>query len=262
MSKHGIEEYYDINCDAEDTRLTCKSLEYLMTRELLLRYIKDGCRVIDIGGGTGVYSILLCEKKCDVTLVDISQKELDKALQKSEHLGLNLKCVHNAALDIDSTNSEKYDALLCLGPLYHAQSENEISATIQNCIDLLKQGGVGFLSFISVYAKFNHFLSNISHYNEADLRVIKRSWEERSSSQAVLVFEYRNNLPVSFILPESIRVILEKFKVEILDIVSVDIMQNIGHLSFSDELFKLLYDLGSGYSLNSGEHIVVTFRKL
>lgn len=262
MRYQSIEEYYDMNCDTEDTRLTCKSLEYLMTRELLFKHIKEGCRVIDIGGGTGVYSIPICNKKCDVTLVDISKKELDKALQKAEHFGLKLKCVHKAALDIDSVNSEKYDALLCLGPLYHAQSENEISSTIQKCIDLLRQGGVGFLSFISVYAKFNHFISNISHYTETDLTTIKKSWEERSSSRAMLTFEYRNNLPVSFINPESIRAVLRNFKVEILDIVSVDILQNIGHLSFSDELFELLYDLGSGYFLNTGEHIVVTFRKL
>lgn len=57
-----IEKYYS-NYD-EDARLTSKSHlpEYILTMKYIEKYLTKGARIIEIGAGTGRYSIALAEK--------------------------------------------------------------------------------------------------------------------------------------------------------------------------------------------------------
>ncbi len=256
---NAVEEYYNNNCEKEDNRLSINSLEYLMTKELLCRHIKNGDKVLDLGGGTGVYAIPLCKKQCNVTLVDVAEKELEIARQKAATESLNLKCVHGDAKQY--SDDEKYDAILCLGPLYHCRSVSEIIQTIENSINLLKTSGVGFLSFISVYAKFNRFVHNIDRYYNEDFLKIKKFWDERSQITSTFFFESRYELPLNFVCPEKLYKYLSGFNITLLDVLSVDITPQVAPISFSQDLFELMYTLGSGYMINYGEHIVVSFRK-
>lgn len=254
-----VKKYYNRNCEKEESRLSSNSMEYLMTNELLDRYIKNGDRVLDLGGGTGIYAIPLCKKQCNVKIVDLAEKELEIASRKAAVEGVGLTCVRGDAKHYNDANT--YDAIMCLGPLYHCRSEKEIRQIIENCIKLLRPGGIGFFSFISVYAKFNRFVQNIDRYNNEDIVKIKKFWDDRSNITSPFVFESRNELPINFAYPEQLYNYLHDFDIMLQDVLSVDIVSSITHCSLSQSLFELMYALGSSYMINQGEHIIVSFRK-
>lgn len=256
---HVIEEYYNLNCEKENCRLSNDSAEFLITHSLVCKYINGGNTVIDLGGATGVYSIPLSKKGCEVTVVDLSRKELEIAKRKAIKDKLDINFIHGNALDFNS--SKKYDILLCLGPLYHCRSEEEITLMIEKCISLLKPGGIGFLAFISVFASYNHFINNLDSYCEQEIPDIINSFKTRIQINLPFIFEKRDSLPINFVFPDRLPRFLANFNIEILDLLSVDIIHPNRFNNFNEKLFKLLYILGSNYMINYGEHLLVSFRK-
>lgn len=52
---------------------------------------KAGMKILDVGCGTGNFSIKLAEMGCEVVGIDVSEEMLDKARKKANEKGLNIK---------------------------------------------------------------------------------------------------------------------------------------------------------------------------
>lgn len=143
------------NAGMEKNRL-CTDLgliEFARTCEILLEQLPPPPAVIyDIGGGYGVYSYWLTERGYTVWLYDISEKNIEMSRQLAHEKGLAL--AGNAVADArkvprpDSTA----DAILFCGPLYHIIEYQERILALQECLRLLKPGGVLFSGAITRYA--------------------------------------------------------------------------------------------------------------
>jgi S-adenosylmethionine-dependent methyltransferase len=86
-----VKKFYDETVDYEWERLKRHKVEFELTKRYLNRYMKPGDKVLDLGGGPGRYSLYLAELGCDVTLADLSEKNVKFALNKAKELGLQLK---------------------------------------------------------------------------------------------------------------------------------------------------------------------------
>lgn len=82
-----IENYY--NSYDEDKRLTRKNRlpEYVITMKYIEKYLTPNSKIIEIGAGTGRYSLTLAEKGYDVTAVELVPHNIDimKKKVKSFH---------------------------------------------------------------------------------------------------------------------------------------------------------------------------------
>lgn len=70
----------------EEKRLTKSrhgQLEFATTMAYIHRYAKPGDRVIEIGAGTGRYSIFLAKEGMDVTAVELVEKNLSVLKENS-----------------------------------------------------------------------------------------------------------------------------------------------------------------------------------
>lgn len=104
-----IVEYYERG--GEDTRLV-DSVELLRTKVLLRRYLPEGARVLDVGGGSGVYATWLAEQGHPVRLVDPVPRHVATARAK----GID---AHEGDARTLAEPDQSHDAVLLLGPLYH-----------------------------------------------------------------------------------------------------------------------------------------------
>jgi SAM-dependent methyltransferase len=119
---------------------------------MLDRYIKPGDKILDIGGGPGRYTFYLAEKGCDVTLFDLSPENIKFAGEKSVELNLPVKAVCGDARSVDTFVTGQFDHVLLMGPMYHLLEETDRIKSVNAALNLLKPGGVIFVSFISTFA--------------------------------------------------------------------------------------------------------------
>lgn len=144
-SDRRLREYYgQLYLEAERLSKREGQLELVRTKELLLRHLPASpARIIDIGGGTGVYASWLASLGYSVHLVDFVPEHVEAALA----FGTFSAEVGDArAL---SQDDESYDAALLLGPLYHLRSKGDRLQALREARRVVRKGGVVAAAFIT-----------------------------------------------------------------------------------------------------------------
>jgi len=142
-----IREHYDANVLGEWNRIAGRP-EFLLTCRMLDRYIKSGDKVLDIGGGPGRYSFYFAEKNCDVTLFDLSPENIKFAIEQSAEQNISVKTICGDARIADKMINNQFDHVLLMGPMYHLLEETDRITAVNAALNLLKTGGIIFVSFI------------------------------------------------------------------------------------------------------------------
>jgi ubiquinone/menaquinone biosynthesis C-methylase UbiE len=148
--------YFDALGDREWDRLenTLQGrVKHAVHRRLLETHIRPGMRVLDVGSGPGRFAIDLARLGARVTLVDLSQVQLDLARARlSEHGVIDSVdvFVQLDVLDLTSLAESSFDAVVCFG--------GAISYTMRRYDDALRQlarvtrhGGPVLVSVMSLY---------------------------------------------------------------------------------------------------------------
>lgn len=138
----------------EDTR-TLRSrhgqLEYATTMAYIHRYAGKGSKVLELGAGTGRYSIALAKEGMDVTAVELTEANLVTLRERGKGIS-SLRIVQADATDLSRFEDDSFDTTLSLGPMYHLYEKEEVGRAIDEAIRVTKPGGVILFAFISVFA--------------------------------------------------------------------------------------------------------------
>lgn len=143
--------YNEIDEDVRLGRSRHGQLEYATTMNYIKRFAKEGSRILEIGAGTGRYSIALAKERYDVTAVELVEHNLEILKKNSSKLN-NIKAFQGDALDLSRFEDESFDITLVFGPLYHLYEEKDVHKAIDEAIRVTKQDGVILVAFLSVYA--------------------------------------------------------------------------------------------------------------
>ncbi|MBQ6174335.1 MAG: class I SAM-dependent methyltransferase [Clostridia bacterium] len=138
----------------ENSRLTRSrhgQLEYATTMAYIHRYAGPGSRVLEVGAGTGRYSVALAKEGMRVTAVELLESHL--AILRENGRGLeNLEAFRGDATDLSRFADGTYDVTLVFGPMYHLYRSEEVHRAIDEAVRVTKPGGVILFAFLSVYA--------------------------------------------------------------------------------------------------------------
>lgn len=138
----------------EDSRLQKSrhgQLEYAATMIYIHRYINAGTKVLEVGAGTGRYSIALAKEGFDVTAVELVESNL--AVLRENSRGIDtIRSYQGDAADLGQFADNFFDATLVLGPMYHLFVPEEVNRAIDEAIRVTKPGGTILFSFLSIYA--------------------------------------------------------------------------------------------------------------
>jgi len=159
-----IRDYYDADVEFEWNRIVGRP-EFLLTCRMLERYIKPGQKVLDIGGGPGRYTMHLAKKGCDVTLYDLSPENTKFAARQALEQGLSIKTITGDARQADKLAQEKYDHILLMGPMYHLLEESQRIQAANAALNLLKPGGIIYVSFISMFAGIIYYMKHLLDFS-------------------------------------------------------------------------------------------------
>jgi 2-polyprenyl-3-methyl-5-hydroxy-6-metoxy-1,4-benzoquinol methylase len=123
-------------------------LEYLRTLELRDRFLPPPppapARVLDVGGGTGIYAVALCERGYRVHVVDPIALHVERAIEVAHERDLTgMTASIGDARDLTSFGTG-YDAVLLLGPLYHLTEQSDrVRAFTEAVWETRRRGGRG-----------------------------------------------------------------------------------------------------------------------
>lgn len=153
--------YESIDEDARLERSRQGQLEWITTMSYIHRYADSGAKILEIGAGTGRYSIALAKEGYDVTAVELSEHNLEILRRKSGGME-NLKSYAGDALDLSMFCDGAFDVTLVLGPLYHLFDRADVDRAIDEAIRVTRAGGVIAAAFLSAHAiLFDNYLNGM-----------------------------------------------------------------------------------------------------
>lgn len=128
-------------------------LEYVRTMELLARLLPPApARLLDVGGGTGVYAIPLAELGYAVHVVDPIAAHVERTLDYAGERGTErVTASLGDARDLSAFGSG-YEAVLLLGPLYHLVDADDRARAWREAVRAVRPGGVVVAAAISRFA--------------------------------------------------------------------------------------------------------------
>ncbi len=150
--KEIVRSFYDqTDEDGRLQRTRHGQLEYRTTMHYIHRYADRGSKVLEIGAGTGRYSIALAKEGMDVTAVELAESNLAVLKEKAKGLE-NLRSCQGDATNLEGLADDSFDVTLVLGPMYHLYEPEEVNKAINEALRVTKPGGVLLFAFLSVYA--------------------------------------------------------------------------------------------------------------
>ncbi len=147
--------------DGRTARSRHGQLEYRTTMALIHRWAAGKARVLELGAGTGKYSIALAKQGMDVTAVELVERNLEVLRQNSRGID-HIQAFQGDATDLSRFPDNSFDLTLVFGPMYHLYEAGEVNLAIDEAIRVTRPGGVLLFAFLSVYAIMyaNYFYGN------------------------------------------------------------------------------------------------------
>ncbi len=219
-----IVDFYN-NYD-EDGRLLKRSRqpEYINTMKYIEKYLKPDSKIIEIGAGTGRYSVTLAEMGYDVTAVDLVKHNID-IMNKKVNPHHKIKIHQGNACDLSFIESDTFDIVLLLGPMYHLFNNEDKHKALSEAIRVVKKGGVIYAAYCNNDTTMYKFFysKRILHY--VDKGAITDSYHAKSIPEEVFEL-YRKS---------DIDELMKNYNVTRLHFVGVDMLSYL----FDDRLDSL-----------------------
>lgn len=140
-------DYYNLFCD-EENRLLSKygKIEYLTTLKYILDNTLKNTKIIELGAGTGRYSIELSRRGYDVTAFELVEHNIDilkSKLTNNDHINV----IQGNALDLSIFSDNSFDYCLILGPMYHLYSKEDKIKVLEEAKRITKNKGLIFVAY-------------------------------------------------------------------------------------------------------------------
>ena len=143
-----LEQFYEAY--DEEGRLLSRhgQVEYITT----MRYIRDCAeesgakRILEVGAGTGRYSVALAKEGFDVTAVELVEHNL-RILRSKLDGSETLAALQGDALDLSRFGDEAFDLTLLLGPMYHLYTFEEKARALSEAVRVTKRDGRVLVSY-------------------------------------------------------------------------------------------------------------------
>ena len=187
MSKE-LEAYYNKFC--EEKRLTRRhgNVEYITSMKYIHKYLKEmpqDAKILDVGAGTGRYSVALSNEGYDVTAVELVKYNLGILKQKRS----TVKAFQGTALNLKRFEDNSFDMTLVFGPMYHLYSFEDKVKALSEAKRVTRQDGIILVAYcMSEYSIVLHEFKD--NYIKESIKVGKVNADFRVTPKPEDLYDY------------------------------------------------------------------------
>ncbi|MBQ9826603.1 MAG: methyltransferase domain-containing protein, partial [Firmicutes bacterium] len=173
-----LEEYY--NKYDEEGRLLSRhgQVEYLTT----MRYIEECLEgisdpsILEVGAGTGRYSVTLAKRGLNVTAVELIEHNL--GILRSKLDGTEpITPIQGNALELSLFPDSFFDLTMLLGPMYHLYTKGEKLRALSEAVRVTKSGGHILVAYCMNEPTVIQYVFGLNHLHEVmDLNMLTADW--------------------------------------------------------------------------------------
>ena len=173
-----LDDYY--NSYDEEHRLLSRhgSVEYLTT----MKYIRESLEgleepsILEIGAGTGRYSVTLAKQGLRVTALELVAHNLDVLRSKLDGTE-PITVLQGNALDLSALPDEAFDLTMVLGPLYHLYTQEDQLRALAEAVRVTKPGGRILVAYCMNEPTVIQYVFGLNKLRELmDLKMLTPDW--------------------------------------------------------------------------------------
>ena len=209
-----LEEYY--NSRDEEKRLLSQhgQVEYLTTMKYIHECISrmDSPHILEVGAGTGIYSVALAKEGYSVTAVELVQHNLD--ILKSKLDGSEpITAIQGNALDLSVFRDRSFDLTMLLGPMYHLYTLEDKIQALSEAVRVTKPGGYILIAYCMNEPTIIQYVFLGKHLKEVtETNILTDDWHCKSEPKEI--FE--------LVRTEDISLLNSKFPLDRIKLVATD----------------------------------------
>ncbi|MBO4366747.1 MAG: class I SAM-dependent methyltransferase [Clostridia bacterium] len=173
-----LEEHYS-QYD-EDGRLLSRhgQVEYRTTMRIIrecLTGLSDP-HILEVGAGTGRYSVTLAKEGYRVTAVELVEHNLE--ILKSKLDGTEpIEALRGNALDLSAFTDGTFDLTMVLGPLYHLYTKEDKIKALSEAVRVTRPGGHILVAYCMNEATVIQYVFGLDHLREVlDQHMLTDDW--------------------------------------------------------------------------------------
>ena len=169
MKNYVVESYENYREEDRLSTNNARRIEFMTTVRVLDELITDKKKILDCAAGTGIYAFYLADKGHEVTAADITPRHIEIIKEIA-----GTKPYEMEARVLDATNmsvfkDESFDIVLNMGPFYHLINEDDRKRCFQECLRVLKKGGLLVTSYIPRYYVFQYISMQNDYFLDTKL---------------------------------------------------------------------------------------------
>ncbi|WP_233274707.1 methyltransferase domain-containing protein [Haladaptatus cibarius] len=163
MADMNPQSYYDEFAEGEWERLDrdpVTRLEFENTTDYLETHLPETGHILDVGGAAGRYACWLGERGHDVTLVDLSERQVELARENAKSGGFEdrISAEQGDVRDL-RFEADSFDAVCCLGgPISHVVDDDERAVAMAELRRVACPDSPVFVSVIGRFAAIRDIL--------------------------------------------------------------------------------------------------------
>ena len=156
-----LNSFYSNICNEDARLLSTKhgSIEFLTTIKYIEEYLPSAgvgggsgsiqdTKILEIGAGTGRYSLYFAKQGYDVTAVEFVESNLD-ILRSKITPEMKICARWGDAVNLPELADETFDVTLVLGPLYHLYERGDQERAVSEAVRVTKKGGIIAVAYLA-----------------------------------------------------------------------------------------------------------------
>ena len=176
----------------EEGRLLSKTgqVEYITTQKYIHACADtiNAKRILEIGAGTGRYSVPLSKEGFDVTAVELVEHNLEILRQKLDG-SETITVLQGNALDLSFLPDESFDLTMLLGPMYHLYKKEDKLRALSEAVRVTKPSGYILAAYCMNEPVVIQYLFGSNHLCEVTQRdMLTSGWHWRHEPKDLFEF--------------------------------------------------------------------------